>query len=292
MPNRRNVIREGENTSRFVLDSQHTAMKHRSLLIILCATLFACESARDTQQAEPQSKPPAAEQSIRSYSFRVVATIPHDTTAFTQGLEVYKGVFLETTGQNGKSSIRRVNMRTGAVIKREPLDAVYFGEGVTVLNDTAYMLTWLNQRGFVYDPVTLRRIREFRYAGEGWGITNDGKHLIMSNGTNVLTVIDPATSSIIRSISVSMQGSVVGQLNELEWIDGEIWANIWETMRIVRIDPVTGNVVGFVDCTGILPDAERTASMDVFNGIAYDATTKAIYVTGKNWPKVFQIELQ
>ncbi len=205
---------------------------------------------------------------------------------------MYKGVFLETTGLNGKSSIRRVNMRTGVVIKREPLDAVYFGEGVTVLNDTAYMLTWLNQRGLVYDPATLRQIREFRYAGEGWGITNDGKHLIMSNGTNVLTVIDPATSSIVRSISVSMQGSVVGQLNELEWIDGEIWANIWGTMRIVRIDPVTGNVVGVIDCTGILPDAERTESMDVFNGIAYDPSTKAIYVTGKNWPKVFQIELQ
>lgn len=267
-------------------------MKQHTLLIILCATLFSCERARDTPQAEPQSKPPTPEQSVRSYSFRVVATIPHDTNAFTQGLEVYKGVFLETTGLNGKSSIRRVNMRTGAVIKREPLDAVYFGEGVTVLNDTAYMLTWLNQRCLVYDPVTLRQIREFRYAGEGWGITNDGRHLIMSNGTNVLTVIDPATSSIVRSISVSMQGSVVGQLNELEWIDGEIWANIWEAMRIVRIDPVTGNVVGVIDCTGILPDAERTASMDVFNGIAYDASTKAIYVTGKNWPKVFQIELQ
>jgi glutamine cyclotransferase len=154
------------------------------------------------------------------------------------------------------------------------------------------MLTWLNQRGFVFDPVSLRRIREFRYAGEGWGITDDGTNLITSNGSNVLTVINPQTFSIVRSIPVTMQGSVVGQLNELEWVEGEIWANVWRTMQILRINPTNGNVVGIIDCTGIISDAERTPTMDVFNGIAYDSTTKSIYVTGKNWPKVFQIELQ
>lgn len=269
-------------------------MKHTSILIILCATLLSCEQPREVQQqgTSTSTPTPTAEQSVRTYSFRVVTTIPHDTNAFTQGLDVYKGVFIESTGQNGKSSIRRVNMRTGAVIKLEPLEAQYFGEGVTVLNDTAYMLTWLNQRGFVYDPVSLRRIREFRYAGEGWGITNDGTHLITSNGSNVLTVMDPATSGIVRSIPVTMQGSVVGQLNEIEWVEGEIWANVWQTMRILRIDPKTGRVNGIIDCTGIIPPSEQRPTMDVFNGIAYDEETKAIYVTGKNWPKIFQIELQ
>lgn len=266
-------------------------MKHTSLLIILCAILFSCEQPREIQQ-DTSTPTPTTEQSVPTYSFRVVATIPHDTTAFTQGFEVYNGEFIESTGQNGQSSIRRVNMRTGAVVKREPLEAQYFGEGVTVVNDTAYMLTWLNQRGFVYDPVSLRRIREFRYAGEGWGITSDGTHLITSNGSNVLTVMDPSTSAIIRSIPVTLQGSVVGQLNELEWVEGEVWANVWQTMRILRINPTTGNVVGVIDCTGIIADGDRTPSMDVFNGIAYDAKTKAIYVTGKNWPTIFQIELQ
>jgi len=267
-------------------------MKHHILAIILCAILLSCQETQNVRQQEAPSSTPTTEQSVRTYTFRVVATIPHDTTAFTQGLEVYNGVFLESTGQNGQSTVRRVNMRTGAVLKREPLEALYFGEGITVLNDTAYMLTWLNQRGFVFDPVSLRRIREFRYAGEGWGITDDGTNLITSNGSNVLTVINPQTFSIVRSIPVTMQGSVVGQLNELEWVEGEIWANIWRTMQILRINPTNGNVVGIIDCTGIISDAERTPNMDVFNGIAYDSTTKAIYVTGKNWPKVFQIELQ
>ena len=269
-------------------------MKHYITLIILCAILFSCDSSRETPQSDTSEtvEQTPTEESIRTYSFRIVAKIPHDTAAFTQGLEVYNGEFLESTGLNGKSTIRRVNIRTGAVIKREPLEATYFGEGITVLRDTAYMLTWLNQRGLVYDPVSLRRIREFRYAGEGWGITDDGTHLILSNGSNILTVINPATSSIVRSIPVTMQGSLVGQLNELEWVNGEIWANVWQTMKILRINPTTGSVVGIIDCTGIIAESELTSSMDVFNGIGYDSVTKAIYVTGKNWPKVYQIELQ
>lgn len=269
-------------------------MKHCIVLIILCAILSSCDSSQEIQRSStPETvKQTPIEESIRTYAFRIVATTPHDTTAFTQGLEVYNGEFLESTGLNGKSTIRRVNIRTGAVIKREPLEATYFGEGITVLRDTAYMLTWLNQRCLVYDPVSLRRIREFRYAGEGWGITDDGTHLILSNGSNILTVINPATSSIVRSIAVSMQGSVIGQLNELEWVDGEIWANVWQTMKILRINPTTGSVVGIIDCTGIIAESELTSTMDVFNGIAYDSVTKAIYVTGKNWAKVYQIELQ
>ena len=293
-PNGRDVIREGENTSRFVLASRQIAMKHYITLIILCAILFSCDSSRETPRSDTSEtvEQTPTEESIRTYSFRIVAKIPHDTAAFTQGLEVYNGEFLESTGLNGKSTIRRVNIRTGAVIKREPLEATYFGEGITVLRDTAYMLTWLNQRGLVYDPVSLRRIREFRYAGEGWGITDDGTHLILSNGSNILTVINPATSSIVRSIPVTMQGSLVGQLNELEWVNGEIWANVWQTMKILRINPTTGSVVGIIDCTGIIAESELSSSMDVFNGIGYDSVTKAIYVTGKNWPKVYQIELQ
>jgi glutamine cyclotransferase len=163
---------------------------------------------------------------------------------------------------------------------------------MTVLNGKAYMITWLNQSGFIYDAHTLKELDKFSYAGEGWGLTNDGKNLIMSNGSNVLSVIDPKTFAVVRSISVTQSGSLVSQLNELEWIEGEIWANIWQSDRIVRIDPSSGKVTGVIDLTGILPNSSRNATTDVLNGIAYDSAAKAIYVTGKNWPSMFQIRVQ
>ena len=239
-------------------------------------------------------KPPTAEPepTVRTYSYVVIEKYPHDVSAFTQGLVVYNGVFLESTGQNGQSSIRRVDIRTGKVKKIEHLENRYFGEGMTVLNEAAYMITWLNQTGIVFDAASLKKIDSFSYAGEGWGLTNDGTNLIMSNGSNVLRVIDPKSHTVQRSIAVTMNGSPVSQLNELEWIEGEIWANVWQTDRIVRINPATGHVLGVIDLAGLLPDSERSIATDVLNGIAYNTQTKAIYVTGKNWPYVYQITIQ
>lgn len=221
--------------------------------------------------------------------FQIVATLPHDTMAFTQGLQVVNGMFVESTGQYGTSSIRHVNIKTGKVLKRTDLEPRFFGEGMTVLQGKAYMLTWLNQQGFIYDASTLKEIGTFRYSGEGWGLTNDGTHLIMSNGSNTITFLDPLNARVVKSIDVVLDGAPLRELNELEYIDGEIWANVWRQDVIVRIDPATGVVRSVVDCSGLLPLTEHTPSTDVLNGIAFDSVSKKLYVTGKNWPHVYEI---
>lgn len=263
--------------------------------IILCAIIIGCSSERKPEEPhDKESSVPTvrSEPAVTTNGYKVLHSYPHDIKAFTQGLEVFEGHFIESTGQNGQSSIRKVEIVSGKVKIKEDLDNSYFGEGATVLNDRIYMLTWLNQTGFVFDARTLKKLGNFSFAGEGWGLTNDGQQLIMSNGSNVLNVIDPVRFNVVRSISVTMNGSPVTHLNELEWVDGEIWANVWQSEQIVRIDPVSGRVKGFIDLTGILPDSARDANTDVLNGIAYDSVKKAIYVTGKNWPFVFHISLQ
>lgn len=266
----------------------------RSLLtsMALCLTLTCCSTERPVpddvpRTTTPQASPPA---SFFRDTYRIVRTLPHDTMAFTQGLVVHAGGFVESTGQNGQSSIRLVDIATGKVRRMQRLEDRYFGEGMTVLNGKAYMLTWLTQTGLIFDVSSLKQIGTFAYTGEGWGLTNDGTNLIMSNGTNMLTVLDPTTFRVVRTINVTLDGRAVPMLNELEWVEGEIWANVWRTNEIVCIDPGTGNVRGVIDCTGILPENEMTLATDVMNGIAYDTASKAIYVTGKNWPHVYQIE--
>jgi glutamine cyclotransferase len=250
----------------------------------------ACSTERPAPVKEVPDTPPPPP--ARRYTYRIVRTLPHDTNAFTQGLVVHNGFFVESTGQYGQSSIRRVAIESGTLQRKTALDDRYFGEGMTILGDKAFMLTWLTQVGFVYDVNTLQQRSTFTYQGEGWGLTNDGANLIMSNGTNMLMVIDPVTYRLVRTINVTLEGRAVPMLNELEWIEGEIWANIWRTNDIVRINPTTGVVQGVVDCTGILPQAVMTEATDVMNGIAYDSTTKAVYVTGKNWPHVYQIAVE
>lgn len=267
----------------------------RYVFFFVClATMAACTTDHprpSEEQPKPTATPPPP--SVREHSYQIVKTLPHDPKAFTQGLVVYKaGMFLESTGQNGQSSIRHVRITDGAVQRIERLESIYFGEGATILGGKAYMLTWLNQTGFIYDAATLKKEGTFRYSGEGWGITNDGTNLVMSNGTNMLTVLDPSSFQVVRTVSVTLNGSPISNLNELEWIDGEIWANVWQTDRIVRIDPASGEVRGIVDLAGLLPTAERTADVDVLNGIAYDSVSKALYVTGKNWPHVYEIKVQ
>jgi glutamine cyclotransferase len=222
---------------------------------------------------------------------RAVAEYPHDPAAFTQGLVIEDGVLYEGTGQYGQSSIRRVDLETGKVEQSHPLSALFFGEGIAILGGKLYELTWRNQVGFVFDAKSFAPLGNFRYTGEGWGLTDDGTHLILSDGTSTIRFLDPRTFEVVRSIDVRVGGRPLTQLNELEYIDGEIWANVWHDDHIVRISPDTGEVLALIDASSILPRSERGPE-DVLNGIAYDAATKKIYVTGKDWPKLFEIEIE
>ncbi len=258
---------------------------------IICAMLIGCTAEKPADHKAPSKSPEPVVAGALRQGYRVLQTLPHDSGAFTQGLVVQNGYFLESTGQYGFSSLRRVDIRSGTVRQKETIDARYFGEGITVLKGRVYMLTWLNQHGFIYDAKTLKPLGDFSYSGEGWGLTTDGSSLYMSNGTNTITVHDPAGFRRMRSIDVTLDGSPLGNLNELEWIRGEIWANVWQTEQIVRIDPTSGRVRAVIDMAGILPQQARTPSTDVMNGIAWDSVGNAIYVTGKHWPSIFKIDI-
>ena len=225
------------------------------------------------------------------YTYRVVKTYPHDRSSFTQGLEYRDGLLYEGTGMIGRSSVRKVDLATGRVMANYDLPQPFFGEGITVINQQILELTWQSQTGFVYDKSNLRVLRSFNYPGEGWGLTNDGKQIYMSDGTPQIRVWDPATLKEVRRITVKDDGKPVDQLNELEWVRGEIYANVWQTDRIARISPADGRVLGWIDLTGIIPKAERPEADAVLNGIAYDAAGDRLFVTGKLWPKIFEIKL-
>jgi glutaminyl-peptide cyclotransferase len=226
------------------------------------------------------------------YTYRVVNVYPHDQGAFTQGLIVRDGKFLEGTGHEGQSSLRRVEIETGKVVESHPLDAQYFGEGITELNGKIYQLTWKNGTGFIYEAATLVPQGQFQYSTEGWGITHDGQRLIVSDGTPTLQYWDPATLQQIGGVYVSLFGLPISHINELEYFDDAVWANVWQTNLVVRIDPKTGQVTGVVDFAGLLDYAPPAAQpTDVLNGIAYDEATGRLFVTGKWWPAVFEIEL-
>jgi glutamine cyclotransferase len=224
------------------------------------------------------------------HSYKVIATYPHDPKAFTEGLEYHDGALYESTGLNGSSSLRKVDLTTGAVVKNLPLSMLYFGEGITFFGNRLFQLTYHNGVAFVYDPVTLQQKPEtFHYNGEGWALTHDSKHVIMSDGTAALRFLDPVTFSEQSRLVVREGGRPLANVNELEYIDGEIWANVWMTERIARIDPRSGQVNSWVDLTGLRQRAGCTEDCDVLNGIAYDAARKRIFVTGKRFPKLFQI---
>lgn len=233
---------------------------------------------------------PAAKAAAPVATYRVVKSYPHDRQAFTQGLQYVGGVLYEGTGQNGQSGIRKVKLETGDVLQQQPLDAKYFGEGITVWGDTLVQLTWQSEVGFVYDVKTFKQTRTFTYAGEGWGLTHDGKRLIMSDGTSALRFLDPASFKETGRIVVHDGATKVDRLNELEVVRGDVLANVWQTERIARISLKTGDVLGWVDLTGLL-DAREAAGADVLNGIAYDAVGDRLFVTGKWWPKVFEIKI-
>ena len=226
------------------------------------------------------------------YTDNVVNAWPHDYTAFTEGLTFCNGILLEGTGLVGQSSLRKVDLQTGQVIKQVNLSPQIFGEGVTVLDNKIYELTWQQHVGFVYDYDRLSKETNFFYANEGWGLTTDGQSLVMSDGTSLIRFLDPKTFAVTRTITVSSHGRAVKCLNELEYVDGKIFANIWPTDYIARIDPATGEVLGLIDLSGLLSAQDRTVNTDVLNGIAYDPAGQRLFVTGKRWPKIFEVQLQ
>lgn len=243
-------------------------------------------------QSAPSVPASVAGAGLAQYTYEVVKAWPHDVKAFTQGLLFYKGSVLESTGQYGESSLREVELETGKVRKQIGVPAMYFAEGLAVIGDRAYQLTWQHRKGFVYDADTFQLQKEFSYEGEGWGLTSDGTSLILSDGTARIRFLDPKTFLVTRSIEVTRDGQPVPQLNELEFIHGEIFANVWQTDLVVRIDPATGVVRGVVDFSGLLPQAERRPTTDVLNGIAYDAARDRLIVTGKNWPHMYEVRLR
>ena len=225
------------------------------------------------------------------YGYRVVHVYPHDRNAFTQGLEFRAGFLYEGTGLKGRSSLRKVRLDTGQVLQQIDLDPSLFGEGITVINQQIIELTWQSELGFVYRQPTFQRLRNFNYAGEGWGLANDGQQIYMSDGTAQIRCWDPVNLQEKRRFTVRDHGQPVMNLNELEFVRGELYANVWQTDRIARISPADGRVLGWIDLAGLLSEADRAESVDVLNGIAYDVLGDRLFVTGKLWPKLFEIKL-
>jgi glutaminyl-peptide cyclotransferase len=238
------------------------------------------------QGATPREAPGATP----VYQHRVVRTFPHDRKAFTQGLVYRDGVFYESTGLNGQSSIRKVAIETGEVLHRQVLDHSYFAEGLSDWGETLVQLTWTSGIAFVYDRETFKELKRFSYSGEGWGLTRTDRYFVMSNGSATLTMVDPSTFAPAAFVPVHDERGPVTALNELEMVRGVIFANVWTTFRIAMIAPDTGVVTGWLDLTGLLPPSERS-QVDVMNGIAYDPQGDRLFVTGKWWPTVFQIEI-
>jgi glutamine cyclotransferase len=270
-------------------------MPNRSLSRLALTLLLAAACKGETVQSAPVDtlKPPTpVSNGVPTYGYTVVATLPHDPGAFTEGLFIKDGMLYESTGIAGKSEIRRSDLGTGAVQQRRTLPAPYFGEGIIAFGDRLYELTWKDQKAFVYDLKTFAPKDTLTYYGEGWGLTTDGASIIMSDGSARIRFLDPKTFAVQRTIDVHDGTSPVSQLNELEWYKGELLANVWQSMQLARIDPKTGAITGWIDLTGILSPADRTGSEDVLNGIAYDAATDKLYVTGKNYAKLYQITLK
>ncbi|HWG49611.1 MAG TPA: glutaminyl-peptide cyclotransferase [Candidatus Acidoferrales bacterium] len=229
--------------------------------------------------------------SVPEYSYRIVNSFPHDPQAYTQGLVYKDGFFYEGTGLTGRSSLRRAGLETGEVLQRVDLAPEFFGEGITLLGGKIFQLTWKAHTGFIYDARDFRQLGRFSYAGEGWGLTTDGHDLYMSDGTPEIRVLDPVTLMEKRRIRVHDGAIPVQELNELEYINGEIFANVWQTDKIARISPRTGKIVGWIDLAGILSPVYRRTPDAVLNGIAYDSKGKRLFVTGKLWPSIFEIQL-
>lgn len=251
-------------------------------LMLSCLVLAGCRAGEESVVAPP---------ALPVYGFEKIASFPHDPRAFTQGLEFYDGLLYESTGLRGQTSLRQVDLESGRVRRRVNLPMPYFGEGIAVIEDRIYMLTWQEQTGFVFDRHTFEVLDRFTYEGEGWGLVYDGTYLIMSDGTANLRYLDPETFAVVQTQEITAKGEPVLRINELEWVRGELWANIFETTRLARIDPASGTVIAWVELAGLLEPSYIRGRVDVLNGIAYDEVNDRLFVTGKWWPRLFEIRL-
>lgn len=260
------------------------------LCIGMISLLAACNGSDQTSSDQvPAIATPNKPQMI---SYSIVNTYPHDTSSFTQGLVVYNGQMYEGTGDYGHSHLLKTNLETGKIEKKLPLNAKYFGEGITILRDTVYQLTWQQNVVFVYTLNDFKLVKEFPIRSEGWGITTDGKDLIVSDGTSNLYYYDPTTFTQLRTQAITEAGSLAYNLNELEYIEGYIYANQWQAPYILKIDPASGAIVGKIDLTDVWNRVKaKDSSADVPNGIAYDSAAKRIFITGKKWPDLYEIRL-
>lgn len=265
--------------------------KHLLLLamcLVGCLVSLQCNGTNTNAPANKPAEPPV----VLKHGYQVVGVWPHDNSAFTQGLIFSDGKLYESTGQEGQSSLRLVDLQSGSVTKKVDVPVPFFAEGITMLNGKIYQLTWMHEIGFIYDPQKMERIGQFNYDGEGWGITNDGRSLIISDGSNRLRFINPDSFQVTKTIAVLDGKAPVNQLNELEYVNGEIYANIWHDDRIVTIDPQNGRVTGWIDLTGLLQRGEVQDPEAVLNGIAYDQAGDRLFVTGKLWPRLFEIKIK
>jgi glutamine cyclotransferase len=275
------------------------------MMILLMAAIIMtnCSSApepnKNTASPGNTARPVST---VPTYTYEVVNSYPHDSKAFTQGLVVHNGVFYESTGQYEESTLRKVDITSGKIIQQTELGDDFFGEGMTILGDKIYQITWREGTAFVYSLADMKPIKEFRYSGDGWGLTHDGTNLIMSDGTHIIRFVDPETFQTVRTITVNREdGRPLMQLNELEYVKGEIWANIWHSENpstlgrpnhIARIDPASGKLLGYIDLSGISPDDQRRDHENTLNGIAYDAAGDRLFVTGKQWSKLYEIKVK
>lgn len=253
-------------------------------------TAFSCNSGGESTTNLSTGTNPNGK--VPTYGYEVVRSFPHSTDAFTQGLEYRDGKLIESTGGDGDSSLRLVELETGKVLDKVDVPLPYFAEGLTLLNGKIYQLTWQNQVGFIYDANTLSKTGQFNYQGEGWGLTNDGQSLILSDGTNQIRFLDPGTFKVTKTIAVRDGNRTVDRLNELEYFNGEIYSNLWHSDKIAIINPQSGRVNGWIDMKGLLPAGDLSDQEAVLNGIAYDSASQRIFVTGKLWPKLFEIRIK
>ena len=260
------------------------------LVLVLSLASLQCNSGAHTNTAP--NNPPPENAVVPKLGYQVVNIWPHDPNAFTQGLVFLDGKMLESTGQEGRSSLRNGELQTGKILKKVDVPAPYFAEGIALLNNKIYQLTWQDQLGFIYDAQSFEKVGQFNYNGEGWGLTSDGQSLILSDGSNRIRFLDPSSFKVTRTIAV-MDGKVpVDQLNELEFVNGEIYANIWHDDRIAAINPQTGRVTAWFDLTGLLQPGDVRDPEAVLNGIAYDQSSGRLFVTGKLWPRLFEIKIK
>jgi glutamine cyclotransferase len=260
--------------------------------IALLMIIISCNS-NDDPGTSPDLNPVSRPDAPKSLSFSIVNTFPHDTSSFTEGLQIYNGELYEGTGNLGQSKLMKVDLKTGKTLRSVALDPQYFGEGITILRDTVYQLTYQQNTLFMYTLKDFKKIKEIKYSipAEGWGMTTDGKELIVGDGTNNLYFFEPGTFRLLRTLSISESGAMSYNVNELEYIDGFIYANQWQYPYILKIDPATGVIVGKADFSDLIRRvSSKYPKADYLNGIAYDSATKKIYITGKNWPELYEVQ--